>query len=134
MRNDQKLLQKFLSSIPVVDLLYICSGKISTIYPELSYLSERKLIMAWLEHLLYAVIGFLLNTFLGTSLAIIIYAISFSVGFPIEVYISRYVRLATWEWAKKRSLKQVFSTFIWSGVNITFYFMIGLSLSIILVR
>lgn len=129
MHSDRNLLQRFLSSIPVIDLMYICSGKMTKIYSELSYLSRRKLVIAWFEHLLYAVIGFLLSTLLGAYLTIMIYAISFSIGFPVEVYISRFVRLTTWEWAMGKSLKQVFTTFIWSGVNVTLYFMIGLALS-----
>lgn len=126
-----KLLQRLLASIPVVDLLFICTSRMLEAYPELSYLSRRKLIMAWLEHLLYAFMGFTLGMLLGASLTIIIYAISFSIGFPIEVHISRFVKLATWEWAKGKSLRQVLSTFMWSGVNITLYFAIGLALSIL---
>ncbi|MEM0233403.1 MAG: hypothetical protein QXD66_01180 [Candidatus Nezhaarchaeales archaeon] len=129
MSHDNKLIQKFLSSIPIIDLLFICTSKMLKVYPELSYLSKKKLIVAWLEHLLYAIIGFLIGVFFGVPLAIIIYIVSFSIGFPIEIYISRYVRLVTWEWAKTKSLREVLSMFTWTGINITLYFAIGLALS-----
>lgn len=127
--HHDRLLQKFLSSVPIIDLLFICTNKLSEVYPELSYLSKKKLVIAWLEHLLYAIAGFLTGMFLGISLAIIIYVISFSISFPIEIHISRFVKLVTWEWAKGKNLRHVLSTFTWSGVNITLYFTIGLALS-----
>ncbi|MEM0217457.1 MAG: hypothetical protein QXM73_01735 [Candidatus Nezhaarchaeales archaeon] len=129
MPHDNKLIQKFLSSIPIIDLLFICTGKMLKVHPELSYLSKKKLIMAWLEHLLYAIIGFLMGLFFGVPLAMTIYVISFSIGFPIEIYISRRVMLVTWEWARGKSLREVISMFTWAGMNITLYFTIGLALS-----
>ncbi|MCS7139337.1 MAG: hypothetical protein N3F04_01095 [Candidatus Nezhaarchaeota archaeon] len=122
-----KVVERLLALIPLVDLIYIYSSRITRIYPELSYLSRRRLLLGWLEHVLYAVLGFMLCKLFGPLLAIMVYVISLSIALPIEVYISRLARIPTWEWAKGKKLRERFQLFCLASLNATLYFLIGLT-------
>jgi len=125
-------IHRLLASLPFIDFFYIGSSRIVRVFPELSYLTRGKLIVGWLEHVLYIALGFICGLVFGFPWTLIVYVICFTIGFPIEVYISRFVRVPTWEWARGRSLRDVLPLFCWSALNVTLYFVVGLAISIIL--
>jgi len=119
-----------LASLPFIDFFYISSSRIASVFPELSYLTRRKLIVGWFEHVLYIALGFICGFVFGFPWTLAVYAICFAIGFPIEIYISRFVKIPTWEWAKDKGLREVVPLFCWSALNVTLYFIIGLTISI----
>ena len=124
-------IDRLLASIPFIDFFYIGSKRIVRAFPELSYLSRRRLLAGWFEHVLYIALGFICGFIFGFPLSIIVYVVCFSIGFPIEVYIARFVNVPTWEWAKGKRVRDVLPLFGWSALNVTLYFVIGLALSLI---
>ncbi len=126
------LIHRLLASLPFIDFFYISSNRIVLVFPELSYLSRSKLVAGWLEHVLYVALGFICRLVFGFPWTLVVYVICFAIGFPIEVYISRFVKVPTWEWARGKSVRDVLPLFCWSALNVTLYFIIGLAISIML--
>ncbi len=126
-------IEKLLANLPIFDFYYILTGRIDYVFPFLAYMSKRKKLLAQAEHLAYLFVGFFAEFFLGKIFALIVLVLCWIVAIPSEAFLAKkYPKVATWEWAKNKSYKFIFSVFGWISINVVCYYVVGVFIGILI--